>query len=138
MSITSKFSIKLANIFSNDKKSNASSQVIAASADLEVIQGRARAEPLKLHKTSRFGFPFRPTCMAYDNLQHMLAIGTKYGYVKLYGGESVEYTLFHAGSTGIYFDVFFLSSLYGNIKRLEQKIFLTGLTHFCFKKNVRI
>jgi hypothetical protein len=36
--------------------------------------------------------------MAYDNLQHMLAVGTKYGYVKLYGGESVEYTIFHGGN----------------------------------------
>lgn len=98
MSITSKFGIKLANIFSNEKKSNSSSQVIQASQDLEVSQEKARKELLKLHKTSRPGFPFKPTCMAYDNLQHMIAIGTKYGYVKLYGGESVEYTLFHGGN----------------------------------------
>jgi hypothetical protein len=98
MNITSKFSIKIAHIFSNDKKSNTHTQVIQASQDLEASQEKARKELLKLHKTSRPGFPFKPTCMAYDNLQHMLAIGTKYGYVKLYGGESVEYTLFHGGS----------------------------------------
>ena len=99
MSITTKFSNKIAHIFSNDKKSNASAQVIQASQDLEVSQEKARKELLKLHKTSRSGFPFKPTCMAYDCVQHLLAIGTKNGYIKIFGGDSVEYTIFHASSS---------------------------------------
>ncbi len=99
MSITSKFSMKLANIFSNDKKSQEkNSQVSAASADLEAAQEKARKEQLVLTKTSRLGFPYRPTCMSYDPVQHLLAIGTKHGYVKLYGGELIEYTLFHGSA----------------------------------------
>ena len=98
MNITSKFSMKLANIFSNDKKSHVNSQASAASADLEAAQEKARKEQLVLTKTSRLGFPYRPTCMSYDPVQHLLAIGTKHGYVKLYGGEMVEYTLFHSAA----------------------------------------
>lgn len=32
-------------------------------------------------------------------MQRLLAIGTRFGYVKLYGGESIEYTLYHAPSS---------------------------------------
>ncbi|CAF0873638.1 unnamed protein product [Brachionus calyciflorus] len=100
MSMASKFSIKLANIFSNsDKKSSNSSQMSAANAELEAIQDKARKETLKLTKTSRIGFPYRPTCVAYDQVQHLLAIGNRYGYVKLYGGDSIEYTIYHSQSS---------------------------------------
>ncbi len=100
MNKSSKFSIKLANIFSNEKKNSTASQASSASAELEASQEKARKETLKLTKTSRIGFPHKPTCMAYDVMQHILAIGTKYGYVKLYGGPSIEYTLYHSSSIG--------------------------------------
>lgn len=96
MSITSKFSSKLANIFSNDKRSSPSTQASAAAAELEASQEKARKENLKLTKTSRVGFPYKPTCVAYDMIQHLIAIGTRYGYVKLYGDESIEYTIYHS------------------------------------------
>lgn len=99
MSMASKFSMKLANIFSNsDKKPLSAAQTSSAAAELEAIQEKAKKETLKLTKTSRIGFPFRPTSMAYDQVQHLLAIGNRYGYVKLYGGESIEYTIFHSQS----------------------------------------
>ena len=99
MSISmARFGSKLANMFSNDKKSNATTQATQAAAELEASQEKARKEAVKLTKTSRNGFPHRPTSVAYDLVQHLLAIGTKYGYVKLYGGEGVEYTLYHAAS----------------------------------------
>lgn len=50
---------------------------------------------LKITRTSRLGFPYKPTCVAYDTVQHLVAVGTRYGYVKLYGAESIEYTLYH-------------------------------------------
>jgi syntaxin-binding protein 5 len=100
MNKSSKFSIKLANIFSNEKKNSTTSQATSASAELEASQEKARKETFNLTKTSRIGFPHKPTCMAYDVMQHILAIGTKHGYVKLYGGPSIEYTLYHASSIG--------------------------------------
>jgi hypothetical protein len=87
---------KLANIFSNDKKSNAQAQAQTTAAEIEASQERARKELLKLTRTARVGFPHRPSCIAYDPVQHMVAIGTRHGYVKLYGGEFIEYTISHA------------------------------------------
>lgn len=99
MSMASKFSMKLANIFSNsDKKNPASTHASTATAELEAIHEKAKKETLKLTKTSRIGFPHKPTCLAYDQVQHLLAIGTKYGFVKLYGGDSIEYTIYHSQS----------------------------------------
>lgn len=101
-SVASKFGSKLANIFSTDKKSSSSAQAHAAqsaAADLEASQERARRELLKLTKTARIGFPYRPTCVAYDPVQHLAAVGTRQGLVKLYGGESVEYTISHVGAS---------------------------------------
>ena len=96
MNKASKLSMKIANIFSNDsKKEKATAQMTAQAQELEAQQEKARKEILLLTKTSRCGFPYKPTCVAYDCVQHILAIGTKYGYVKLFGGESVEYTIFH-------------------------------------------
>ncbi|RNA10956.1 syntaxin-binding 5 isoform X2, partial [Brachionus plicatilis] len=97
MSMASKFSMKLANIFSNsDKKNPSSSCASTATAELEAIHEKAKKETLKLTKTSRIGFPHKPTCLAYDQVQHLLAVGTKYGFVKLYGGDSIEYTIYHS------------------------------------------
>lgn len=98
MSIASKFGKSIANMFANDKKLNAE-KAQAAAADLESSQEMLRKDGLKVSKTARFGFPFKPTCMAYDSVQHLLAIGTKNGYIKLFGAESVEYTIFHASSS---------------------------------------
>ena len=100
MNKASKLSMKIANIFSNDsnKKEKATAQITAQAAELEALQEKARKEALIMTKTSRCGFPHKPTCIAYDCVQHLLAIGTKYGYVKLFGGDSIEYTIFHGAS----------------------------------------
>lgn len=97
--MASKFSMRLANIFSNsDKKNQASSQASTATAELEAIHEKAKKETLKLTKTSQIGFPHKPICLAYDQVQHLLAVGTKYGFVKLYGGDFIEYTIYHSQS----------------------------------------
>ena len=87
MSIASKFGKSIANMFANDKKLNAE-KAQAAAADLESSQEMLRKDGLKVSKTARFGFPFKPTCMAYDSVQHLLAIGTKNGYIKFNNKET--------------------------------------------------
>ncbi|UJR25564.1 hypothetical protein I4U23_006909 [Adineta vaga] len=57
-------------------------------------------EPLKkddfsLSEIVRYGFPYRPTTLAYDPVQKVLAIGTKNGIIKIYGGAFVECSLEH-------------------------------------------
>lgn len=39
---------------------------------------------LFLLQTVRHGFPHQPTAMAWDSVQHLLAIGTKSGSVRVY------------------------------------------------------
>ncbi|EEB12887.1 conserved hypothetical protein [Pediculus humanus corporis] len=34
--------------------------------------------------TFRHGFPFQPTAVAFDPIQHLLAIGTKSGSLRMY------------------------------------------------------
>jgi hypothetical protein len=94
MSVASKIGNKLLSMF-NEKKSSSAVQATNAAAELEAAQEMARKETLRLSKTARIGFPYKPTCIAFDMVQHVLAIGTKSGCVKLYGGESIEYTIYH-------------------------------------------
>ncbi|KAJ8314810.1 hypothetical protein KUTeg_006960 [Tegillarca granosa] len=35
-------------------------------------------------KTVRHGFPYQPTAVAFDPVQHLLAIGTKSGALRMY------------------------------------------------------
>lgn len=97
-----KFGKSIMKMFDNitsDKKSNASLQAAAAAADLEASQESMRTnENLQLCKMTRHGFPYKPTCIAYDLVQHLVAIGTRNGYVKIFGAETVECTMFHVGS----------------------------------------
>ena len=97
MSMASKFGKTIVNMFTNDKKLNAE-KAQAAASELEAAQEVLRRESVKITKTARFGYPFKPTCMAYDSVQHLLAIGTKNGYIKLFGAETVDYTIFHASA----------------------------------------
>lgn len=93
----SKLSMKITNLFSSEskKEKQTTAQITAQAAELEAQQEKARKEVLMLTKTSRLGFPYKPTSLAYDCVQHILAIGTKHGYVKLLGADSIEYTIFH-------------------------------------------
>lgn len=97
MNKASKLSMKITNLFSSEskKEKQSTAQITAQAAELEAQQEKARKEILTLTKTSRLGFPYKPTSMAYDSVQHILAIGTKHGYVKLLGADSIEYTIFH-------------------------------------------
>ena len=81
----------------NKKAAQAAAQAIA---ELELVEKRDLLKLTKVFfenwvffslaflnkiyfKTFRYGFPFEPTSIAYDVLQHLLAIGNKHGYVKL-------------------------------------------------------
>jgi len=35
-------------------------------------------------QTVRHGFPYQPTSMAFDSVQHILAVGTKNGSLRMY------------------------------------------------------
>eukprot|EP00058_Branchiostoma_floridae_P005120 XP_002590608.1 hypothetical protein BRAFLDRAFT_83751 [Branchiostoma floridae] len=48
------------------------------------------SEHFQVSKTVRHGFPYQPTAMAYDPVQHILAIGCKSGSIRLYPSPAPE------------------------------------------------
>ncbi|KAK6304748.1 hypothetical protein J4Q44_G00253340 [Coregonus suidteri] len=56
----------------------------------DVIQETLQSEHFQLCKTVRHGFPYRPSSMAFDPVQKILAIGTQSGAVRLFGRAGVE------------------------------------------------
>jgi syntaxin-binding protein 5 len=45
--------------------------------------------------TVRHGFPFKPLSMAYDPIQHLLAIGTRCGEVRIFGRPGLDMEIRH-------------------------------------------
>ncbi|XP_015911714.1 syntaxin-binding protein 5 isoform X2 [Parasteatoda tepidariorum] len=52
-------------------------------------------ELFRILKTVRHGFPFQPTAIAFDAVQHILAIGTKNGSLRLFGRPGVDACVQH-------------------------------------------
>lgn len=49
----------------------------------------------------RHGFPFNPTCVAYDPIQRIIAIGTRGGCLRILGRPGVDVSLKHLGPFAI-------------------------------------
>ncbi|KAF6032681.1 STXBP5 [Bugula neritina] len=50
-------------------------------------------------KLSRHGFPFQPTCIAWDPIQKLVAVGTKRGDVRIIGKPGVDVAMQHTSPT---------------------------------------
>ena len=48
-----------------------------------------------LEKTLLHGFPFKPTCMAFDPVQKVLAIGNRVGSVRLLARPGIDTSFQH-------------------------------------------
>ncbi|XP_039287890.1 syntaxin-binding protein 5-like [Nilaparvata lugens] len=57
--------------------------------DQEIVE-TLRPEHFEVSKTFRHGFPFQPTAIAFDPIQHLLAIGTKTGSLRILGRPGVD------------------------------------------------
>ncbi|XP_011668159.1 syntaxin-binding protein 5-like [Strongylocentrotus purpuratus] len=51
--------------------------------DSDVVESLSQ-EHFNICKVVRHGFPFEPTAMAYDPVQHILAVGSKNGSMRMY------------------------------------------------------
>ncbi|XP_052832428.1 syntaxin-binding protein 5 isoform X4 [Octopus bimaculoides] len=60
-----------------------------AKTELDITE-TLRSEHFEICKTVRHGFPFQPTALAYDPVQHILAIGTKSGSLRIFGRPGVD------------------------------------------------
>ncbi|KAM7539250.1 hypothetical protein Aperf_G00000048998 [Anoplocephala perfoliata] len=60
-----------------------------------------KSDHFQLGTIVKHGFPFQPSCMAFDSVQRILAIGTKNGCIKLLGRPGVEFHLQHPNSAAV-------------------------------------
>ncbi|ESO07421.1 hypothetical protein HELRODRAFT_191180 [Helobdella robusta] len=51
---------------------------------------KLKKELFAVNKGPNFGFPSKPTCLTYDPLLSLIAIGTKTGKIRVYGSPGVE------------------------------------------------
>ncbi|XP_015759127.1 PREDICTED: syntaxin-binding protein 5-like [Acropora digitifera] len=72
-----------------------------SSREEPVIVDRLRPEDFVLTKLSRYGFPYQPTCLAYDPVQSILAIGAYDGSIRILGKPSVECHVQHESSAAV-------------------------------------
>ncbi|XP_071113154.1 syntaxin-binding protein 5-like isoform X4 [Haliotis cracherodii] len=69
-------------------------------AEME-IEESLRSEHFQVCKTVRHGFPFQPTAVAFDPVQHILAIGTKSGSLRILGRPGVDCHCVHDSDAAI-------------------------------------
>ncbi|VDK32862.1 unnamed protein product [Taenia asiatica] len=50
---------------------------------------------------AKHGFPYQPSCMEFDPVQRILAVGTKNGCIKLFGRPGVEFHLEHPSTAAV-------------------------------------
>lgn len=62
-------------------------------------------------QTTYHGFPNGPTCVAFDPESHLLAIGTKYGELRVYGRPGVEFRTTADNESPVY-AIFMISGLH--------------------------
>uniref|UniRef100_A0A182MV73 Lethal giant larvae homologue 2 domain-containing protein n=1 Tax=Anopheles culicifacies TaxID=139723 RepID=A0A182MV73_9DIPT len=63
------------------------------------IQETLRTEHFQLKKTFRHGFPYSPTALAFDPVQRILAVGDKFGSMRLLGKFGVDAHVKHEGES---------------------------------------
>ena len=49
----------------------------------------------ELEKTVLHGYPFKPTCISFDPVQKLLAIGNKFGQIRFLGKPGIDITFEH-------------------------------------------
>ncbi|VDP86849.1 unnamed protein product [Echinostoma caproni] len=67
------------------------------------------------------GFPHQPTCMAFDPIQKIVAIGTKTGIIRIFGRPGVDYVVSHPSSSAV-IEVIFLINEGGLISICQDDV----------------
>ncbi|XP_070189428.1 syntaxin-binding protein 5-like [Littorina saxatilis] len=65
------------------------------------IEETLRSDHFHISKTVRHGFPYQPTAVAFDPVQHILAIGNKTGSLRIIGRPGVDIHILHDGEVAI-------------------------------------
>ncbi|XP_071135148.1 syntaxin-binding protein 5-like isoform X5 [Mytilus edulis] len=65
------------------------------------IEETLRTDHFQVCNTVRHGFPYQPTAVAFDPVQHLLAIGTKTGWLRLLGRPGVDISCCHDNEVAV-------------------------------------
>merc|ERR1719186_311032 len=68
------------------------------------------SEMFTLEKTSLHGYPFKPTAMAVDSIQKILAVGNRQGSMRLIGRPGIETTFQHESGSCVLQIIFVVTS----------------------------
>ncbi|KAF5403307.1 hypothetical protein PHET_03020 [Paragonimus heterotremus] len=60
-----------------------------------------KSDHFQVGKIAIHGFPYHPTCMAFDPVQKIIALGTKAGVIRIFGRPGVDYVVFHPSSSAV-------------------------------------
>ncbi|ELU03639.1 hypothetical protein CAPTEDRAFT_91323 [Capitella teleta] len=65
------------------------------------VEETLRSDHFQVAKTVRHGFPHQPTCLTFDPVQNLLAIGTRSGSVRIFGRPGVDCHMKHDGEVAV-------------------------------------
>ena len=65
------------------------------------VQECLSSKQLRLAKVARHGFPHGPTCLAYDPVQRLLAVGQSSGCIRILGEPGVDVVVEHETSAAV-------------------------------------
>ena len=82
---------------------------------------------LGLEMTLVHGYPYKPTAMAFDPVQRVLAIGNKEGTIKIFGKRGIDLTYQHESRRCVYI----LSCLSKEAKNVSVLQFVFSVLLFC-------
>ncbi|CAH8629326.1 unnamed protein product [Schistosoma intercalatum] len=66
-----------------------------------------KSEHFQVGKISVHGFPHQPTCIAFDPVQRIVAVGTKCGFIRIFGRPGVDCSISHPSASAV-LQIFFL------------------------------
>nr|XP_022292231.1 syntaxin-binding protein 5-like isoform X2 [Crassostrea virginica] len=65
------------------------------------VEETLRTDHFQVSKTVRYGFPYEPTSVAFDPVQHLLAVGTKSGSLRILGRPGVDINCSHGPDVAV-------------------------------------
>ncbi|TPP67888.1 STXB5 [Fasciola gigantica] len=115
---------KLLKVIDGIRSWNMSTSQVSPSKVCVGIEESLKCENFQVGKIAVHGFPHQPTCMAFDPIQKIVAIGTKMGVIRIFGRPGVDYVVSHPSSSAV-IEIMFLinevrSRFYGGIISICQ------------------
>ncbi|THD26882.1 Syntaxin-binding protein 5 [Fasciola hepatica] len=92
---------KLLKVIDGIRSWNMSTSQISPSKVCVGIDESLKCENFQVGKIAVHGFPHQPTCMAFDPIQKIVAIGTKMGVIRIFGRPGVDYVVSHPSSSAV-------------------------------------